>query len=287
MSPRPLQLLQLPLLAAAGRAGHAPKRLGLRERGRGGARGGKEEEASGGRGSSGSQRPGPKGSRRASASWPRRQGRPPQPTCRGPASTGGGDPGAERSPGEEGWRGHARSGGRGFSDPKELSPHHPRELCGDGRETPGPGAAHTRGARQAGRAAPRVRGIALTELREAQTPGADRPRRPLGSRCSAQPRGRSGPGSGSGSHPPSSPPPPGRPAARGRAGGGAWLYISPHTLPGRAQRPEPRRLPAPLPALRGGGGSGSSSSNMAVDGCSGWRWRREELPRAPAPAAHC
>lgn len=160
-----------------------------------------------------------------------------------------------------------------------------RERRGDGRGTPGPGAAHTRGARQAGRAAPRAAGIARTELGEAQTPGAGGPRRPLGSRCSAQSRGRSGPGSGSGSHPRSSPPPPGGPAARGRAGGGAWLYISPRTPPGRAQRPEPRRLPAPLPALRGGGGS--SSSNMAVDGCSGWRWRREELPRAPAPAARC
>lgn len=82
------------------------------------------------------------GSRRAPARGQRRQGSRPQPTCRGPASIGGGDPEAERNPGEEGWRGHARAGERGFSDPNELSPHHPGAARGRAGD-PGPGrSAH-------------------------------------------------------------------------------------------------------------------------------------------------
>lgn len=82
------------------------------------------------------------GSRRAPTRGQRRQGNRPQPTCRGPASIGGDDPEAESSSGEEGWRGHARAGERGFSDPNELSPHHPGAARGRAGD-PGPGrSAH-------------------------------------------------------------------------------------------------------------------------------------------------
>lgn len=194
---------------------------------------------------------------------------------------GGGDPRAERSPGEEeeeeeGGRGHARAGGRGLYDPNELSPQ--RRRAGTGGGPPAGVAAHTRGARRVARR----RGHPGSRVR---SPGRRRPRARVARGAPwalGAPGASGGPGRG---RRPCVPPPPGGPAARGRTGGGGWLYISPHAPPGRAQRPEPRRLPAPLPALRGGGGGGSG--NMAVDGCSGWRWRREELPRAPAPAARC
>lgn len=80
------------------------------------------------------------------------------------------------------------------------------------------------------------------------------------------------------------PPRAGQRPGGGRAAALGCIYLrAPRQVAHSA--PSPGASPPPLPAFRGGGGS--SSSNMAVDGCSGWRWRREELPRAPAPAARC
>ncbi|XP_070638144.1 uncharacterized protein [Bos indicus] len=167
----------------------------------------------------------------------------------------------------------------------------PRASCPSGVRggVPGRSAAHTRGARRAAR-----RGAEGTRA-GAQSrggpgggadPGRRRPAAPPRSRRlgPAQP-GTSGARAWEGICPraPSPSPPDGR-AAGGREGGRRRpaVYISAHPARSRTA-PRAQAPPRPLLALRGG----SSSSNMAVDGCSGWCRRREELPRAPAPAARC